>query len=66
MRDEIERTAIGRRVKMIRSADTYSPTTPGTLGTVTCIDGTGTVFVRWDDGSRLGMIPGYDQWDVVA
>lgn len=56
---------IGRRVKMILSTDTYSPTPPGTLGTVKLIDCNGTVFVNWDDGSQLGMIPGTDSWEVL-
>ncbi len=49
---------------MVRSTDTYSPTPPGTVGTVKFIDDTGTIFVDWDDGSRLGMVPGADMWTV--
>ncbi len=65
MRAEIDRTMIGRRVKMILSTDSYTPTPSGMLGTVKFIDDTGTVFVDWDDGSRLGMIPGSDIWEVL-
>ena len=39
---------------------------PGTRGIVTLVDGFGTVHVAWDDGSRLGLIPGEDQWEVDA
>jgi len=65
VRAEIEMTLVGRRVKMILSTDTYFPTPAGTLGTVKFIGDTGTVFVDWDDGSRLGMIPGADRWEVL-
>lgn len=60
-----QHSLVGRRVRMVRSTDTYSPTPPGTLGTVRFVDTSGTVFVDWDDGSSLGMIPGSDTWEEV-
>lgn len=39
---------------------------PGTLGTVTSIDDTGTLHVEWDNGSRLGLIAGQDEWEPVG
>lgn len=65
VRKEIDRTLVGKRVRMVRSSDKWSPTKPGTLGTVRFIDDTGTIFVDWEDGSRLGMIPGADRWEVL-
>ena len=56
----------GRRVRLIRCDDPYTRLQPGTRGRVTFIDGLGTVHVAWDDGSRLGLIPGVDQWEVDA
>lgn len=47
---------IGDRVWLVRCSDPYEELKPGTLGTVTFIDDKGTVFVDWDDGTRLGMI----------
>ena len=38
---------------------------PGTLGTVDSADDMGTLHVVWDNGSRLGLLPGADEWEVV-
>jgi len=32
----------------------------GTKGTVTRVDDTGTIHVKWDNGSGLGIVPGVD------
>lgn len=47
---------IGRRVRLISCSDGYTRLTPGEEGTVTFVDDMGTVFVKWDSGSRLGMV----------
>lgn len=54
----------GRRVRLISCDDPHTRLQPGTMGRVTFVDGLGTVHVAWDDGSRLGLIPGVDQWEV--
>jgi hypothetical protein len=43
--------------------DPYSDLQEGTEGTVLFVDSTGTVHVKWDSGSRLGMVlqPGEGQ-----
>ncbi len=46
----------GDRVELIRCGDPYTRLIPGTLGTVQLVDDLGTVHVKWDDGSMLGMI----------
>ena len=56
----------GRRVRLIHCDDPHTRLQPGTRGRVTFVDGLGTVHVAWDDGSRLGLIPGVDQWEVDA
>lgn len=38
---------------------------PGTEGTVSHVDGCGTLHVHWDNGRRLGLLPGRDQWEVL-
>jgi Domain of unknown function (DUF4314) len=30
------------------------------------IDDNGTVHVKWDSGSILGLVPGEDEWDVLT
>lgn len=56
----------GTRVKLIRCTDSYSTIQPGTLGTVALVDDTGTVHVNWDDGHRLGLLEGHDQYEVIS
>lgn len=55
----------GTRVRLVRCTDTWTTIKPGTLGTIEFIDDTGTVHVKWDNGSRLGLIPGEDVWEEV-
>lgn len=58
-------TEIGDRVALISTSDPYTRLRPGICGTVELIDSTGTVHVHWDDGSRLGLIPGEDRWRTL-
>ena len=55
-------TMQGDRVRLIHYSDPYMTIRPGTEGTVTFVDARGTVFVRWDDGRCLGLVPGIDRW----
>ena len=54
----------GSRVRLVRMDDYQAPP-KGTLGTVRCVDDTGTVHVNWDNGSSLGVIYGVDLCEVV-
>lgn len=56
---------IGKRVYLVNCTDEFTLLKNGDLGTVTFIDDTGTVFVDWDNGSKLGLIPGVDQWRII-
>lgn len=58
-------TAVGQRVRLIRCSDPYTRIQPGTEGEVVFVDALGSVHVRWDDGSKLGLIPGEDSWQEV-
>lgn len=51
----------GCRVELISMDDPYSRLKPGDRGTVSTVDDTGTVFVRWDNGSGLGVVYGADR-----
>ena len=39
---------------------------PGTKGTVRLVDDMGTIHVNWDDGRRLGLIYGEDEFRKIA
>jgi hypothetical protein len=56
---------VGKRVRLVRCADAYSDNLPGLEGTVTFVDDTGTLHVRWDNGSTLGLVPGVDRWEEL-
>lgn len=45
----------GRRIRLIRCNDPYTKLRPGATGTIQFTDDAGTVHVKWDDGSTLGL-----------
>jgi len=51
----------GTRVELVRMDDPYTKLKPGDRGSVSIVDDTGTVFVDWDSGSRLGVVFGEDE-----
>lgn len=57
---------VGKRVRVVRCNDEWSELEPGTEGTVSNVDDAGTVHVNWDTGSRLGLIPGVDEYELVT
>ena len=50
----------GTRVELISMEDPYSRLPEGTRGTVDAVDDIGTIHVRWDNGSGIGIVPGVD------
>lgn len=61
----IMKNIIGQRIKLIHTNDQYTILKPGDTGTVNFIDSMGTVFVKWDNGNSLGLLPTIDQWEVI-
>ena len=57
-----EQYPAGTRVELLAMEDPYSTLRPGDKGSVSFIDDTGTVFVKWDSGSSLGLVYGVDQY----
>ena len=49
----------GTRVELVRMDDVQAPPT-GTLGTVTGVDDTASLLMRWDNGSHLNVVYGED------
>jgi hypothetical protein len=57
---------IGDRVQLVHTDDPDTDLVRGDEGTVDFIDHIGTVFVKWDSGSKRGLIPGADAWQNVG
>ncbi|TDE22824.1 DUF4314 domain-containing protein [Actinomadura sp. 6K520] len=55
----------GDQIRLIATSDPYTVLEQGTLGTVTGVDSRGTIHVRWDNGSTLGLLPGLDRFDII-
>lgn len=60
MKDEYKE---GDRVELIYMNDTQAPP-EGTKGTVTHVDDAGTIHVKWDNGSTLGLVL-EDKWKRI-
>lgn len=58
----MDRRQAGRRVELISTNDPDSTNGPGLKGTILFADDAGTIHVKWDNGSTLGLIPGEDVW----
>lgn len=56
---------VGTRVQLIHMRDGQRPPI-GTTGTVTGTDDLGTILVKWDTGSSLGLIAGLDRWTIIS
>lgn len=60
-----EATLIGTRVRLVSTTDPYTELRNGDTGTVSFVDDIGTVFVDWDNGSKLGLVRGEDSWEYL-
>ncbi len=50
----------GTRVELVKMDDPQAPP-PGTKGTVLSVDDTGSLIMRWDNGSGLNVVYGEDE-----
>ncbi|MBR4744893.1 MAG: DUF4314 domain-containing protein [Oscillospiraceae bacterium] len=55
-----KRYPAGTRIVLLQMGDDPRPVPPGTKGTVVAVDDMGTVHCLFDNGRRLGLIPGED------
>ena len=51
---------MGTRVKLVQMDDAYAPPA-GTLGRVQHVDATGSIHLKWDNGSSLAVLYGVDR-----
>lgn len=52
----------GTRVMLLQMGDDPRPVPDNTRGTVVCVDDIGTVHCNFDNGRRLGLVPGEDSF----
>jgi hypothetical protein len=55
---------VGSRVELVCMDDPQAPPI-GTRGTVTGVDDTGSIMVRWDNGSGLNVVYGEDRCHLI-
>lgn len=56
---------IGKRVRIIRLEDPYTRLKSGDEGTISYIDDSGSIFVDWDSGSKLALLPDLDEYEFI-
>ena len=56
----------GTKIQLEHMGNDPRPIAPGTRGTVRIVDDIGTVHCDFDNGRRLGLIPGEDSFHKVA
>ena len=56
----------GTRIELDYMGDDPSPIAPGTRGTVRVVDDMGTVHCNFDNGRRLGLVPGEDSFHIIS
>ena len=55
----------GTRVELLQMEDIQAPPV-GTKGTVIGVDDTGSLMVRWDNGSGLNVLYGIDYYRIIT
>ena len=55
----------GTRIRLNSMEDPYAPILPGTEGEVDFVDDKGQIFMKWDNGRTLPLIPGEDSFTVL-
>ena len=56
---------VGTRVELVEMDDPYNPPPKGTKGTVRGVDDTGSLLMRWDNGSGLSVVWGVDVVKII-
>jgi hypothetical protein len=55
---------IGKRIKLIQMNEEPYPVEEGSMGTITHV-GWDVINVDWDNGRKLGVVMGVDQYEIM-
>ena len=55
----------GTRIIMVEMDDIYNPIQQGEVGTVVGVDDIGQIMMKWDNGSRLSIVPDVDKFEII-
>lgn len=55
----------GKKVKLIKMVDPYTDLKSGDMGVIDFVDDAGQIQVSWENGSKLALIPGVDQYEIL-
>jgi hypothetical protein len=55
----------GTRVELTHMNDPFTDLVHGDTGTVVSVDDIGTIHVKWDRGSSLGIVFGEDNCEII-
>lgn len=61
-----EKYIAGTKIELIKMYDNTNPVPKGTKGIVDFVDDIGTIHMKWETGSSLGLIVGVDEFEVIG
>lgn len=62
---EVYQKFIGKRIRLISTNDQYTSLKYNDEGTISYVDDVCTIFVDWDNGSHLGLLPEVDRFEIL-
>lgn len=60
-----EKYIAGTKIELIKMYDNTNPVPKGTKGIVDFVDDIGTIHLKWETGSSLGLIVGVDEFIIL-
>ena len=61
-----EKYVAGTKIELVKMYDLIAPVPQGTKGIVDFVDDIGTIHIKWETGSTLGLTVGIDEFKVLG
>lgn len=61
-----EKYVAGTKIELVKMYDLINPVPQGTKGIVDFVDDIGTIHIKWETGSTLGLTVGIDEFKVLG